>query len=262
VSRPPVPAPSHLYLRPTPSWQAGWLWLAATAAAAAAAAAADLHAPAAHRDVTSNLVAQPLGGDDGHLLAHALVGLEVDRQAHVVLLYDDAGGPLGRLGADASLRAGSGDTARQRIPQRQLAAASPCSIPGSAVCAAGCRCPGHPALGPPASAPRMASPTPHGLVHPHASTRRTGWGCVGRLARDGAGKGRRGRRGRQRTITGSGGSACWYHRLSHQPLLSHSIQARDDYWLAELKNNLLKIRIPLDPWNRRTRNLGGPLPKF
>jgi len=50
-----------------------------------------------------NLVAQGLGGDDGHLLADALVGVEVQRQASVVLLDDDLSGLLHRLGSYATL---------------------------------------------------------------------------------------------------------------------------------------------------------------
>lgn len=48
---------------------------------------------------TGNLVAQTLGGNDGDLSADALVGLEVERQARVVLLDDHAAGLLDRLGA-------------------------------------------------------------------------------------------------------------------------------------------------------------------
>lgn len=45
------------------------------------------------RSVTGNLVAETLGGNDGDLIAKALVGLEVESQLGVVTLDDD----LGRL---------------------------------------------------------------------------------------------------------------------------------------------------------------------
>lgn len=47
----------------------------------------------AHSGEAGNLVAQALGLDDRHLLADALVGVEVQRQALVVLLDDDPAGP-------------------------------------------------------------------------------------------------------------------------------------------------------------------------
>ena len=44
----------------------------------------------AHRRVASNLVLQRLGGDDGNLLAHALVGLEVKGHAGIVPVQREA----------------------------------------------------------------------------------------------------------------------------------------------------------------------------
>ena len=44
--------------------------------------------------ICSYLVAETLGGNDGDLIAKALVGLEVERQLGVVTLDDDLGGPL------------------------------------------------------------------------------------------------------------------------------------------------------------------------
>lgn len=52
--------------------------------------------------VAANLVAQALGGDDGDLIADALVGLEVEGELGVVSLNDDLGGLLHGLGADAT----------------------------------------------------------------------------------------------------------------------------------------------------------------
>jgi len=52
---------------------------------------------------TSNLVAKTLGGDDGDLGGDLLVGLEVQGQARVVLLYEGLVGSLDSLGSDASL---------------------------------------------------------------------------------------------------------------------------------------------------------------
>ncbi len=56
-----------------------------------------------------DLVAQLLAGDDGDLLAHALVRVEVAAQPGVVLLNDDPGGLLHRLGPDAALRRHTAD---------------------------------------------------------------------------------------------------------------------------------------------------------
>lgn len=52
--------------------------------------------------VSGNLVPEPLGGDDGNLIANPLVGLEVQRQLGVVTLNDDLGGLLDGLGSDAT----------------------------------------------------------------------------------------------------------------------------------------------------------------
>lgn len=51
-----------------------------------------------------NFVAQRLGGDDGHLLADALVGVEVQPQTGVVLLNDDLGGLLDGLCPNTTLK--------------------------------------------------------------------------------------------------------------------------------------------------------------
>lgn len=50
----------------------------------------------------TDLVAKTLGGDDGDLIADALVGLEVESQLGVVALDDDLSGPLDGLGTDAT----------------------------------------------------------------------------------------------------------------------------------------------------------------
>lgn len=50
------------------------------------------------------LVSELLAGDNGDLLAHALVGVEVIAQARVVLLDDDPGRLLHGLGTNAALR--------------------------------------------------------------------------------------------------------------------------------------------------------------
>jgi hypothetical protein len=50
----------------------------------------------------SYLVAQALGGNDGNLIADALVGLEVESQLGVVTLNDDLGGLLDSLGTNAT----------------------------------------------------------------------------------------------------------------------------------------------------------------
>ena len=49
------------------------------------------------RGVTSNLVAETLGGNDGDLIAKTLVGLEVQGELGVVTLNDDLGGLLDGL---------------------------------------------------------------------------------------------------------------------------------------------------------------------
>ena len=52
--------------------------------------------------VSGNLVPEPLGRDNGNLIANPLVGLEVQRQLGVVTLNDDLGGLLDGLGSDAT----------------------------------------------------------------------------------------------------------------------------------------------------------------
>lgn len=56
----------------------------------------------------ANLVAEALGGNDGNLIADALVGLEVEGQAGVVPLDDDLGGLLDGLGTNATHFGGIG----------------------------------------------------------------------------------------------------------------------------------------------------------
>lgn len=51
-----------------------------------------------------NLVAKALRGDDGDLTGDALVGLEVEGEAGIVLLNEHAGCPLDSLGANAALK--------------------------------------------------------------------------------------------------------------------------------------------------------------
>lgn len=58
--------------------------------------------------VTSNLVAETLGSDDGDLITDALVGLEVQGQSGVVTLNDDLGGLLDGLGTNATHFGGIG----------------------------------------------------------------------------------------------------------------------------------------------------------
>ena len=68
-------------------------------------------AAAAHGGAASSrayLVAEALRGDDGNLIADALVGLKVERQAGVVPLDDDLGGLLDGLGANATHFGGIG----------------------------------------------------------------------------------------------------------------------------------------------------------
>lgn len=50
----------------------------------------------------ANLVAKALGGDDGDLIAHSLVGLEVESELGVVPLNDDLGGLLDSLRTNAT----------------------------------------------------------------------------------------------------------------------------------------------------------------
>ena len=54
----------------------------------------------------THLVAEALGGNDGDLIADALVGLEVESQLGVVPLNDDLGGLLDSLGTNATHFAG------------------------------------------------------------------------------------------------------------------------------------------------------------
>ncbi len=70
--------------------------VAACCAKLRAITAAAAAAPAAHRGEAGNLVAQALGLNDGDLLAHALVGVEVRGQATIVLLNDDLRTTQGR----------------------------------------------------------------------------------------------------------------------------------------------------------------------
>ena len=55
------------------------------------------------QDSPGDLVAELLAGDDGNLLTHPLVGVEVATQPGVIFLNDDPGGLLHRLGPDSSL---------------------------------------------------------------------------------------------------------------------------------------------------------------
>ena len=48
----------------------------------------------------ADLVAQPLGGDDGDLVTYSLVGLEIKGEFGVVALDDDLGRLLHRLKCD------------------------------------------------------------------------------------------------------------------------------------------------------------------
>lgn len=66
-----------------------------------------IHPTAAHAHVqvsgvSGNLVPQPLGRNDGNLIADPLVGLKVQRELGVVALNDDLGGLLDGLGSDAT----------------------------------------------------------------------------------------------------------------------------------------------------------------
>ena len=57
------------------------------------------------RYLPSNLVAQWFAGDDGNLLTHPLVGVEVISKPRVILLNNDPGSLLNGLGPDTTLRA-------------------------------------------------------------------------------------------------------------------------------------------------------------
>lgn len=67
--------------------------------------------------VTSNLVAETLGSDDGDLITDALVGLEVQGQSGVVTLNDDLGGLLDGLGTNATHFGGIGLLAARHRPR-------------------------------------------------------------------------------------------------------------------------------------------------
>jgi hypothetical protein len=67
------------------------------------------------RGEPGDLVAKTLGGDDGDILRDALVGGEVERQARVVLLDDDARGL--EIETDGEGRSASG-TDREHGPHR------------------------------------------------------------------------------------------------------------------------------------------------
>ena len=62
----------------------------------------DLNINFADREILSYLVAKTLGGNNGDLIADALVGLEVESQLGVVALNDDLSGALHGLGTDAT----------------------------------------------------------------------------------------------------------------------------------------------------------------
>lgn len=71
-------------------------------------------------NLPGNLVAQGLGRDDGHLLADALVGVEVHGQSSVVLLDDDLGGLLDSLRTNATLHTASRHTNRSPGAQETI----------------------------------------------------------------------------------------------------------------------------------------------
>ena len=73
---------------------------------------------ATHGGEAGNLVAQPLGLDDGHLGADALVAVEILGEAPIVLLDDDARGLLDGLRAYATLRDTQGATQRSQPQTR------------------------------------------------------------------------------------------------------------------------------------------------
>lgn len=54
--------------------------------------------------IPGDFVTQGLGGNDGHLLADALVGVEIQSQSGVVLLNDDLGGLLDGLCPNTTLK--------------------------------------------------------------------------------------------------------------------------------------------------------------
>ena len=53
-------------------------------------------------DIACDLAVELLAGNDGDLLAHALVGVEVVARVRVVLLNDDPGRLLHGFGADVA----------------------------------------------------------------------------------------------------------------------------------------------------------------
>tara|TARA_B110000046_G_C12866439_1_gene344099 strand:- start:316 stop:651 length:336 start_codon:yes stop_codon:yes gene_type:complete len=65
-----------------------------------------------HSGETGDLVAKALGWDDGDILGDALVGVEVEGQARVVLLDDDAGRLRIEEGGDATSERDCGITTR------------------------------------------------------------------------------------------------------------------------------------------------------
>ena len=62
---------------------------------------------ASHRCESCNLVSEAFGLDDGHLLCHSLVCVEILCQAWIVLLDDDPGGLFHGLGAHTPLHKGA-----------------------------------------------------------------------------------------------------------------------------------------------------------
>lgn len=52
--------------------------------------------------ISSDLVPQPLAGNDGNLIAQLLVDLEVEGELGIVPLNDDLSGPLDGLSPDAT----------------------------------------------------------------------------------------------------------------------------------------------------------------
>lgn len=63
-----------------------------------------MHVSAVQFYLPCNFVPQRLAGDDGDLLTHPLVGVEVTAQTGVVLLDDDPGGLFDGLGPDSPLK--------------------------------------------------------------------------------------------------------------------------------------------------------------
>lgn len=76
------------------------------------------------KHLPGNLVAQGLGRNDGHLLADALVGVEVHGQSSVVLLDDNLGGLLDSLRTNATLHKKEHNHCRHQIPLQFRLAAS------------------------------------------------------------------------------------------------------------------------------------------